>query len=75
VRLEIDAIEHKLATEIEGIFCVRQTCLRVKKYMVKYKGYHHKEVVWMKLVHLDHFPKMVKQIQIGKRSRVWSEKD
>ncbi len=29
------------------------------EYLVKYKGCHHKEVVWMKLVHLDHLSDMV----------------
>jgi hypothetical protein len=30
---------------------------------VKYKGCHHKEAIWMKLVHLDHLPKMVNKFE------------
>jgi hypothetical protein len=62
VQLEIDAIEHWLATKIEGILCARQTCFKVKEYLVKYKCYHHKEAMWMKPIHLDHLPKMVNKI-------------
>ncbi len=29
----------------------------------KYKDCHHKEVVWMKFDHLDHFPKMVNKFE------------
>jgi len=31
-----------------------------KEYLVKYKGCHHKEVMWMKLAILNHLTKMVK---------------
>jgi hypothetical protein len=55
VQLEMDAIKHRLALEIESIFPARQTHLRSNEYLVKYKGCHHKEVVWMKIVHLEHF--------------------
>ncbi len=51
--LEVDAIEHKLAAKIEGMLHARQTCLRGKEYLVKYKGCHHKEAIWMKPVRLD----------------------
>jgi hypothetical protein len=56
VRLKVDAIEHKLIVEIKGIFHARQTCLKSKEYLVKYKGCHHKKTVWMKPTHLDHLP-------------------
>ncbi len=55
----MDTIEHKLVAKIEGIFHMRQTCLRSEEYLVKYKGYHHKEAVWMKLTHYDHLLDMV----------------
>jgi hypothetical protein len=61
--LEIDAIKHRLVTKIESIFCARQTCLRIKEYLVKYKSYHHKGILWMKLIHLDHLPKMVNKFK------------
>jgi hypothetical protein len=63
VQLEVDAIEHRLATKIEGILCARQTHLQSKEYLVKYKCFHHKEVMWMKLAHLDHLPKMVNKFE------------
>jgi hypothetical protein len=52
--LEVNAIEHRLVVEIEGIHRTRQTSLKGKEYLVKYKGWHHKEAVWMKPTHLDH---------------------
>jgi hypothetical protein len=61
--LEVDAIEHRLVTKIEGIFYVRQTQLTSKEYLVKYKGYHHKEVVWMKPTHQDHLLEMVNKFE------------
>ncbi len=54
--MEIDKIEHRPAVEIESMFCARQTCLRIKEYMVK-------EAMWMKLAHLDHLPKMVNKFE------------
>jgi hypothetical protein len=60
VQLKVDVIECRLV-EIKNIFCARQTRFRSKEYLVKYKGCHHKEVVWMKPAHLDHLPKMVKK--------------
>jgi hypothetical protein len=59
MRSKSDAIEHKFTIKIKGIFHPRQTHLKSKKYLVKYKGRHHKEVMWMKLALLDHLPKMV----------------
>ncbi len=47
MQLHVDAIEHKLAIEIKGIFCTKQTCLVGKEYLVKYKGCHHKEIMCM----------------------------
>jgi hypothetical protein len=32
-------------------------------YLVKYKGNHHKEVVWMKLAHVDHKLDMVAKFE------------
>ncbi len=63
VWLEVDAIEHKLTTEIKGIFCAKQTCLKSKEHLVKYKGFHHKEAILMKLIHLNHFPEMVNEFE------------
>jgi hypothetical protein len=31
--------------------------------LVKYKGCHHKEAMWMKHVHLDHLPKLVNKFE------------
>jgi len=55
VQLEVDAIEHRLAVKSKSILHAKQTCLRGKEYLVKYKGCYHKEVMWMKQVHLDYF--------------------
>jgi hypothetical protein len=30
---------------------------------VKYKGYHHKEAMWMKPAPFDHLPKMVNKFE------------
>ncbi len=35
----------------------------MKKCLVKYKGFHHKEAVWMKPINLDHLPKMVNKFK------------
>jgi hypothetical protein len=59
----VNAIEHKLATKIKGLLHVRQTCLKDNEYLFKYKGCHHKEVVWMKLAHLDHLSNMVSKFE------------
>jgi len=42
---------------------MRQTHLRSKEYPMKYKGCHHKEVVWMKLAHVDHLLEMVNKFE------------
>ncbi len=55
----MDTIKYKLVAKIEDIFHTRQTCLRGEEYLVKYKGYHHKEALWMKLTHYDHLLNMV----------------
>ncbi len=49
--------------KIESILCVRQTHFKNKEYLVKYKGCHRKEVVWMKLTHLNHLLKMVNKFE------------
>jgi hypothetical protein len=49
--------------KIKGIFHMKQTCLKSKEYLVKYKDCHHKEVGWMKFDHLDHLPKMVNKFE------------
>ncbi len=54
VQLNVDAIKHRLVAKIKNIFFARHTCFWGKKYLVKYKGCHHKEVMWMKPTHLDH---------------------
>jgi hypothetical protein len=56
MQLKVDAIEHRLVVEIESIHRARQTSLRSKEYLVKYKGCHHKEATWIKPTHLDHLP-------------------
>ncbi len=53
MQLNVDTIKHKFATKIEGMFCARQTHLKGKEYLVKYKGCYHKEATWIKLAHLN----------------------
>ncbi len=60
---KVDAIKHKLAIEIKIILHARQAHLRGKEYLVKYKGYHHKEVIWMKHVQLYHLQEMVNKFE------------
>ncbi len=50
----MDAIKHRLALKIENIFHAKQTHFKSNEYLVKYKDYHLKEVVWMKIAHLEH---------------------
>lgn len=38
---KVDAIEHMLVAEIESILHMKQTCLKGKEYLVKYKGCYH----------------------------------
>jgi hypothetical protein len=52
----VDVIEHKLAIEIKGILHAKQTHFKGEEYLMKYKGCHHKEVIWMKPIQLDHLP-------------------
>jgi len=59
----MDAIEHKLIVKIKGIFCAKQTCLKGKEHLVKYKGFHHKEAIWMKPIHLNHLPEMINEFE------------
>ncbi len=59
----MDTIEYKLVAKIEGIFHMRQTCFISEEYLVKYKGYHHKETMWMKHAHLDHLLDMVTKFE------------
>lgn len=59
----MNVIEHKLATKIKGLLHVKQTCLKDKKYLIKYKGCHHKEVVYMKLAHLNHLSNIVSKFE------------
>ncbi len=61
--MDVNGIEHNLATKIKSLFHVKQTCLKDKEYLVKYKGCHHKEAVWMELVHLDHLLDMVSKFE------------
>ncbi len=63
VQPEVSAIEHRLVVKIKDILCARHTRFRGKEYLVKYKGCHHKDVVWMKLDHLDHLLKMVNKFE------------
>jgi DNA-directed RNA polymerase subunit M/transcription elongation factor TFIIS len=55
---KVNVIEHKLMAEIKNILHMRQTRLKGKESLVKYKSCHHKEVVWMQLAHLDHLPEI-----------------
>lgn len=70
----MDAIEHELAIEIKSIFCTRQTRIRDKEYLVKYKGYHHKEVVWIKPTHLDHMLNIMAKFKHGKGHKLGMKK-
>jgi hypothetical protein len=63
VRPEIDVVKHRLTTKIENIFHARQTRLKGKEYLLKYKGCHLKEAMWMKPIHLDHLPKMINKFE------------
>jgi hypothetical protein len=60
---KVDVIEHKPIIEIKGILRARQTHLRSKEYLGKYKGYHHKEAIWMELVQLNHLLEMVNKFE------------
>jgi hypothetical protein len=71
----VDAIKHELVVEIKSIFHTWQTCLRDKKYLIKYKGYHHKEVVWIKLTHLDHMLNMVAKSKHGRGHKLGVKKN
>jgi hypothetical protein len=62
VWLKVDAIEHKLTTKIKGIFRAKQTCLKGKEHLVKYKGFHH-EAILMNPIHLNHLPRMVNEFE------------
>jgi hypothetical protein len=46
-----------------GILHAKQTHLKGKEDLVKYKGCHHKEAMWMKLAHLDHLFEMVNKFE------------
>jgi hypothetical protein len=46
-----------------GILHARQTHLKGKEDLVKYKGCHHKEAMWMKLAYLDHLFEMVNKFE------------
>ncbi len=61
MQLEVNGIEHNCATKIKSH--MKQTCLKDKEYLVKYKGCHHKEAVWMELVLLDHLLDMVSKFE------------
>jgi hypothetical protein len=63
VQSEVDAIEHKLVAKIKNMLRARQTHFKGKEYLVKYKGCHHKEAMWMKPTHLDHLPKMINKFK------------
>lgn len=61
--LEVDAIKHRLVLEIKSIFRARQTHLKNNEYLVKHKGCHHKEIVWMKIAHLEHLQEMMNKFE------------
>jgi hypothetical protein len=58
MRPKVDAIKHRLVIEIKNIFRVKQTRLKGKEYLVKYK-----EAIWMKVTHFDHLQKMVNKFE------------
>jgi len=71
--------KHRLEVEIKSIFRTKQTFLRSKEYLVKYKGCHHKEAMWMKFAHLDHLSEMVNKFEQERghkliMKRIWKEK-
>jgi hypothetical protein len=70
----VDAIEHTLVAKIESIPHMRQTCLKGKEYLVKYKGCHHKKLVWMKPIHLNHLLEMVNKFGQKRGSYTYNEK-
>ncbi len=57
------AIEHGLVAKIKSILHTKQTCLKIEEYLVKCKCCHHKEIMWMKTIHLDHLSKMVNKFE------------
>ncbi len=59
----IDVVEQMFVNEIKGIIWTRQTHLQSKEYLVKHKGYHPKEVVWVKPSQLDHLLNMVAKFE------------
>jgi hypothetical protein len=63
MQLEMDAIKHRFTTKIEGILYMRQTHMKGKEYLVKYKGCYHKEAIYMKPTHLEHLQKMVNKFE------------
>jgi hypothetical protein len=69
----VDAIEHMLVARIKSILHMKQTCLKGKEYLVKYKGCYHKEVVWMKPTHLDHLLEMVNKFGQERGSQTYNE--
>jgi hypothetical protein len=63
LQLEVSAIGHRLVIEIKYMLCTRHTHLRGRGYLVKYKGYHHRDAMWMKPTHLDHLIEMVNKFE------------
>jgi hypothetical protein len=60
---KVHAIEHRLVAEIKSILHTKQTCLKIEEYLVKCKCCHHKEIMWMKPIHLDHLLEMVNKFE------------
>ncbi len=63
MQVDVDAIKQKFVIEIKGILRMKQTRLKNKECLVKYKGCHHKEAMWVKLTHLDHMLDMVAKFE------------
>jgi hypothetical protein len=40
-----------------------ETRFKGNEYLVKYKGSYHKEVIWMKLAHINHLPEVVNKFE------------
>ncbi len=80
VQLEVSAIEHRLVVKIRNILCIRHTHFRGKEYLMKYKGCHHKDTMWMKLAHLDHLLEMVNKFEqekgheLARMQKTWKKK-
>jgi hypothetical protein len=61
--LRFELIEHKLVGEVECILVMKHTKEIGKKYLIKWKRCHPKELYWMKFVHLNFLSQMVEKFE------------